>query len=391
MRPIILEAICVDGDPSVIFWAAENGQTSLLQELEDTDERLHAAARDSGSPTDRFIDWNVIGRHPTGPMPRPFHQWDYIKRQSSSEILLSHSHVRPWTFDSLPVFCAPIHVAVLHGHLDIVRFLLERGAEIEAVSYGVGLPELSYGEIIPGFRSGSEFPPFTGPAIAVTPLVLATCIGDYETARWLLQRGASAQLRNSRSGNPLGATLLHLLSKLEETSETCRFVETLVRQGHVAVDAADRRGDTALARVAAMGGGESLLATLVALGADVNYVIPARGRTPPQSVLEKCIWAQLGIGEVGWWHRVPCVNLAPRLRAARRLIESGAVSSNRGWPRSMLRQCRALTSSPLYLERPDALEPLREFMAFLKAKFPVMSTEPVRFGFGGPVRAEDVS
>ncbi|KAK8001623.1 hypothetical protein PG991_013845 [Apiospora marii] len=402
--PILLETICVDGDRSVIFWAAENGHTSLLRKLEDTNERFHAAGRNSGWPIARFIDWDAFGRHPGGSMQRPFQQWDYTKRLSPWQIMISAPHDDElWHFEPLPAFCVPLHLAVLNGHLDTVRFLHERGADIEAVSNRIGLSGLTgitYDEVMPG--DTSEFP-LIGFEIAVTPLVLATYVGNYDIARWLLQHGASAQLRTFQLNYLLGATLLHLMSKFKERKDTPRFMETLVREGYVSVDAPDCFGHTPLARVAKMGGGHSLLDTLLALGADVNYVIqtPRPGYT--KSLLQNCAWELLAPERVGGLHMTGYPNIAPRLRGARRLIESGADPEIRGWQLSMMRNCQILADGRFCLVgdmvcrcdigshkmRPDELKALHDFMAFLEAKFPGLSAD--LDGFGGPIWAEGVS
>lgn len=293
-------------------------------------KRLHAADRNSGWPIVGIFDWSVIGRHPKGHIVRAVYECDYGKGLASPQ------------------------------------FLRERDAEIEAVSNSIGLLRLSYDEAILGDKHDNGLPRVMGPPIAVTAIVIATYHGHYDTADWLLRHWASVKLREYYTGSPLGATLLHLLGNLKETRETPQFVEMLVRQGHVSVDALDRDGRTPLAIAAAMGGGDSLLETLVALGANVNYVIPASNGFFAKSVLQYCIWGHL---DIEWDRPTWCIPIAPRLRGARRLIELGADVGIKGRQLTMLSQRRYLTSR-FYQENPDQVKALREFMAYHEARFP---------------------
>ncbi|KAK8047449.1 hypothetical protein PG996_015513 [Apiospora saccharicola] len=403
VNPIILKTICVDGDWSVIFWAAEHGCDSLLQKLEDINKKLHDAGRISGWPIAEFIDWNMFGRQPQGRNKRPHHLWEYAKSFSLPHDPFGIPNAYREHSNSSRAFCTPLHLAVLEGHLDTVRFLVERGADIQADSNRIGLWGLRYDEVMPEHRSDKGMPPLFGPrsgtvilplvppfhrppmslvrpAIAVTPLVLATYRGEYDTAQWLLQHGASSQFLwySRREGNTLRATLLHLLSKFEERSDTPPVCGDARAAG-------SRRGRCSglfwphsAGQSGGDGGGDSLLETLVTLGANVNYVIPAKNGAPAKSLLEHCIRGHLDTDGAGWWQISECRSIVPRLRGARRLIELGADPEIRGGQLSVLSQCRILAGSRLYLEQLDELKALHEFMAFLEAKFPGFSAAPRR-------------
>ncbi|KAK8135643.1 hypothetical protein PG984_003583 [Apiospora sp. TS-2023a] len=360
--------------------AAEHGCDSLLQKLEDTNKKLHDAGRNSGWPIAEFIDWNMFGRHPQGRNKRPRHLWEYAKSFSFPHNPFGIPNAYREQSDSSRAFCTPLHLAVLKGHLDTVRFLVERGADVQADSNRIGLWGLTYDEVMPEHRSDKGMPPLfeprsgtvilplvppfhrppmslVRPAIAVTPLVLATYRGDYYTTghtpappkqvrrdeRHAPVHG-DARARGSRRGRCSGLFWSH--------------------------PAGQSGGDG--------GGGDSLLETLVTLGANVNYVIPARHGAPAKSLLEHCIRGHLDTDGAGWWHISECGDIAPRLRGARRLIELGADPEIRGGRLSLLSQCKILAGSRLYLEQLDELKALYEFMAFLEAKSPDFSAAPRR-------------
>ncbi|KAK8035540.1 hypothetical protein PG993_010535 [Apiospora rasikravindrae] len=250
-------------------------------------------------------------------------------------------------------FCTPLQVAVFHGHLDTVRFLLDRGVNVNAVENRLGLLRLPYASLVSsGF--GTMCPKWVSD-IAVTPLVLAIDVGNYDIAKLLLQHGSAVELCKNGSCLPLEVTLLHLLATVTPSKEACEFMEMLVRRYHVPVDATDAGGLTPLARAAAMDGGDMVLETLMTLGADVNYVIPRRDGDRRKSILDVCFEADPTM------HR----GLAERLRAARRFIELSGEAGDKEHRRSLLlKQC---VNELMRHGRPEP-KVLLEFIKYLKAR-----------------------
>ncbi|KAK7966398.1 uncharacterized protein PG986_000675 [Apiospora aurea] len=190
--------------------------------------------------------------------------------------------------------------------------------------------------------------------IAATPLVHAINVGNYDIAKFLLQHGAAVELRENCAGRPVEVTLLHLLATATPSKETCQIMEMLVQRKYVPVDATDAGGLTPLARAAAMGGGDPVLETLKALGADVNYVIPAGNFAPSKSILEAFFEADL---DYSWM-------TAKRVRAARRFIELSGEAGDKDHQRSLLNQCRKELLRPGY----EKLKVLEEFIEYLETR-----------------------
>jgi ankyrin repeat protein len=128
---------------------------------------------------------------------------------------------------------SPLHMAALHGHAQVVLFLLRSGAELEVV-------ELSYRR---------------------TPLLCAASKGHAEAVDILLQAGA-----DTRACNVQDSTALYVAGEGGYND----VIQMLARAG-ADVDARSRSGYTALFR-AAMRFDLPTVTTLLEVGADVNYV-----------------------------------------------------------------------------------------------------------------------
>ncbi|KAK8040981.1 hypothetical protein PG994_013988 [Apiospora phragmitis] len=323
VRTIVYETICADSEWSVIFWAAERGHTFILQAIDAASKRHHTTTCNPGCPVTGFINWDMYRedmcytaygvlnyipplRYEDKTM-RPKDKWVYAENDNPTGYY--------------NVFCKPLHLAVLNGHLETVRFLLDRGVNVDAISNRIGMPGLAYKTLIPVPHVERVILGKFELQIAVTPLVLATHYGEYDTTKLLLQHGASVQLRRSLPTRLLRATILHLLDNLPRSKKTCQFVEMLVRRKYALVDAPDPGSLTPLARAAAIEDGGPMMETLKELGADVNYVILTMGAG--QSILDACIRGNLSAAQRSW-------DIDRRLQAARRFIELGADAGAKG-------------------------------------------------------------
>ena len=117
----------------------------------------------------------------------------------------------------------PLHVAVLANRQDMIRFLVVKGANVDARSDG-------------------------GKGSGVTPLHLATLRGMEETVEYLLAGGADA---NPRDGN--GVTPLHISAYIgnagiaELLMARCADVNARENEGHTPLHIASGRGSREVA------------------------------------------------------------------------------------------------------------------------------------------------
>ena len=231
---------------------------------------------------------------------------------------------------------APIHIAVMHGWIDVVQLLVERGADIDnTVFYGI------------------------------TPLNLAVTLHAYSIAEFLLSAGANVNLKRPYCysvvrGIP-NAKLTPLFSAVEcrwRNINGLRLVELLLRYGadvnvktdvketplHAAaicrndniiwllanagadINAVDEYGETPIHK-AAVAGGYWTCKTLVELGANINAkstglykVTPLYNLLKHLSSVEQAegIETARGLIELGADPDIPCYrNVTPRKLAKR--------------------------------------------------------------------------
>ncbi|KAK8066693.1 hypothetical protein PG997_013440 [Apiospora hydei] len=356
VRPIVYETVCADSEWSVLFWAAERGHTSILQMIDAADKQLCATACKPVCPDAGCIDWNMFrdARETSGDLIDNF----LDKIQPDKDVGNTQLH-RKWVYedhdyltDYNHAFCTPLHLAVLNSHLSTVRFLLDRGVNVDAVSNQIGLQQLAYETLRPSLFAPWRMLLEWVANIAVTPLILAIQFGNYDIAKLLLQHGAAVEMRETRANRPVKFTLLHLLATLAPSKEACQFMEILIQQKYVPVDATDAGGLTPLARAAAMDGGDPVLETLKTLGADVNYVIPAINGAYPRSILETCFETELTFN----W------GIAERVRAAHRLMELSGEAGDKAHQRSLLLNNCMRQRMRYGYPRPKVLEELIEYL-----------------------------
>ncbi|KAK8856770.1 palmitoyltransferase AKR1 [Apiospora arundinis] len=274
VSPIVYDRTIVECRWWVIFWAAEHGYTSMFQRIKAAEQRYRAAANaDDFTAAGLPIDWNrelpgiILEVSLRDVITWPRKDIDGQKPRRGPRWLVTGRR------------CAPLHLAVLNGHLDTVKFLLDNGANIEAVSGFVCMPYHNY-QLGP-----NEI------RVEVTPLILAFLQGDCDAVKLLLKREASLNVLGPRKRNRFGTghvygmtTPLHLLDQVLQTSSSSssngdpasseekkqklfRLIQVLVQSGRISVNTTDYLGVTPLSHAVAMSNAPAIEA-LLASGAD---------------------------------------------------------------------------------------------------------------------------
>jgi ankyrin repeat protein len=170
----------------------------------------------------------------------------------------------------------PLHVAAAYCRVDIMRILLERGANPNAVTY----------------------------LVKNTPLHLASCA---EAARLLLERGANIEARNDAGSTPLHLAAMHCQVDVARVlieagadvnarsnsgatplhDASCRDVAELLIAYGARVDARDKYGDTPL-HEAVRRDRCDVVEVLLKHGANPNE-IGALGTTPLYLAKSECV------------------------------------------------------------------------------------------------------
>jgi len=153
----------------------------------------------------------------------------------------------------------PLAAAVQEGHLEMVRFLLEKGASINTKANYRGAPLTtaafySNPAVVKLLRAKIPLE-----ASGATPLYIATQEGHVEIVRLLLEKGAAIEAAADDGVTPLSSAVFHGNTEL---------VQLLLEQGAM-VGGRDNNGVTPLARGAQQGHVEAVL-LLIKEGAEVD-------------------------------------------------------------------------------------------------------------------------
>lgn len=166
----------------------------------------------------------------------------------------------------------PLPLAVLNGHGDIVRLLLENGAEASEVYYGLSLLSLAISEgnydiveMLLGYGAKADA---TVNGSGRLPLSLAILNGHRDIIKLLLKHGARADGADEDGETPLS---LAVLQKQED-------IVSLLLESGPEVDFKNGNSFTPL-QMAALDGNESIATLLLAAGAQVD-VQDKTGKTP---------------------------------------------------------------------------------------------------------------
>ncbi|NXX33365.1 ASB18 protein, partial [Nicator chloris] len=174
-----------------------------------------------------------------------------------------------WALEERRELSTPLCLAARHGHPDLLRHLLRRGARPELAPGGRGpLHEACRGghghclELLLEYRAEPNLRSDQGAA----PLHLCTTRGSLRCAKLLLRHGAAVGLPSE----PEGDTALHVAARHRLSDHARLYLRRRAR-----VDARNARGETALAVLCgqAPGAGDhslQLFQLLAAHGADVD-------------------------------------------------------------------------------------------------------------------------
>ncbi len=149
----------------------------------------------------------------------------------------------------------PLHIAAVYGRLNVVEFLLERGATVDA-------------------RNDANN----------TPLHFAAMHKHREVAELLLAKGADPSTKSYGGGAPLHLAVLPTIERktitwrLPEPRAGTELVELLLAQG-VDINVRNDRGNTPLHTAAWVAGTDEVIELLLAQGADTN-IRNNSGQTP---------------------------------------------------------------------------------------------------------------
>jgi ankyrin repeat protein len=166
----------------------------------------------------------------------------------------------------------PLSLAVLNGHRDIVRLLLENGAQADEAFYGLSLLSVAiakgYCDVVELLLKKRDYAPTTVDDSDKGPLSLAILNGHRDIIKLLLKHEAKADRIDQDGETPLS---LAVLQKQED-------IVALLLESGPEVDLKNGYGFTPL-QMAALGGNESIATLLLAAGAQVN-VQDKTGKTP---------------------------------------------------------------------------------------------------------------
>ncbi|KAJ4300568.1 hypothetical protein N0V88_003247 [Collariella sp. IMI 366227] len=176
INPVIYRDNVKLGSASSLFWGAENGQLATLK---------HALAAGA--------DLNA-----RGPPPKKPGESDPTDGDDNTDVDGNGDDPGVELFEEPPdpnvqVFGTPLHLAAKHGHRDIVDWLLDNGADINAPSHRICECQSLKSGRQPGQRL-REYPRWRA-------LHTAMCHQERAVAELLIHRGASLDLDESESHN----------------------------------------------------------------------------------------------------------------------------------------------------------------------------------------------
>ena len=157
-----------------------------------------------------------------------------------------------------------LHLAARGGHDDVVAILLDHGASIDVCSRQL----CRCVSILSRAASGPHGIPIVRDDLSgFSPLHLAICHFQADTARLLLSRGASPRLSEPQRDS--ASTALHAAAATGQV-DLCKHI---LDRGFVEVDAVDHSGLTPFYHAYRSGQWSSTVAFLLERGADVNFLI----------------------------------------------------------------------------------------------------------------------
>lgn len=326
VNPLLYENEISRKDWRTAFWAAERGIVGTLKHwcsIRDPDGHIRGTLDVYTTRKDSVQYWELGSPEATSPSAL----W-------STRYVLGP--LAPTAWGRYPYCCAPLHVAAKAGHKDVVDFMLDHGADINAPSMGL----LSRGiSIFYDARDRSN-------AVADNRIVLNALhiaiissreqSGHAEVAETLVQRGIDLALRPVHAGRDNNITALHLAAAYSHLPGNLAVLQMIGKLPQVDVNAPDIDGQTPLMYAAESNKRNpsiSVFAILKEIGADINGPIKTvDGIKAPLLValIQRNRW-----------------------RAAARLIDVGASLEVEEGHRSLLEECKRARMSIIHPETVD--------------------------------------
>ncbi|KAH7152155.1 ankyrin repeat-containing domain protein [Dactylonectria estremocensis] len=195
--PILWKREAKSDRPGALHWAVEHGDLKVFKRALEAGvepNRMAYAHKPKSRIDARYKWWNYHSSYYDDPEWRINDDDDSVDLDSS---YVRHDHCNCFEGgcdDGIFNDCSwePIHVAASKGRVDMIEILLEKGASIDAFSWGLCLcrPHLPI-EAFSDSRAVEEEELEDLHGGGWTPLHIAICHGQVETAKFLLKRGAS--------------------------------------------------------------------------------------------------------------------------------------------------------------------------------------------------------
>ncbi|KAM0431922.1 hypothetical protein ACHAPT_005176 [Fusarium lateritium] len=232
--PLLYKRQAKEGNHKVTFWAAEHGRIGTLRHVVE------------------YMTVHVVT------VETQTHQVYNISGDSD-----------PQTDAETGWYGTPLHVAAEYGQVEVVEFLLDHGADIDA--QGLTQRDPSLGTSMDSFSFD-----FEDRGVSFSPLITAIYRQQHDVTELLLCRGASIEIRETASKRPCGTTALHLAV----VTGNVEAIRMIIGGGHAGPNDPDPDGYPPLlwaARYLGMNNDASAVSmqTLLDLGADINYVAPS--------------------------------------------------------------------------------------------------------------------
>ncbi|RSL90097.1 hypothetical protein CEP52_014692 [Fusarium oligoseptatum] len=239
--PLLYKRQAKQGNHNITFWAAENGRIGTLKHIAE------------------YMTVRVVAAE----------EWTHLVYDTSGDFDPKTDMVTGW-------YWTPLHVAAEHGRIDVVEFLLDHGADIDAQSLtrrdlGLGIGIDSY-RIDFQDRGIFELPP----PVSFSPLVAAIHCRQNHVVKLLLRRGASIEIRETATKRPCGTTALHVAV----INGNVEAIKMIIEGGHAGPNDPDADGYPPLLWAAQYlgiknGASAASMQPLLDLGADINYIAPS--------------------------------------------------------------------------------------------------------------------
>ncbi|ETS84206.1 hypothetical protein PFICI_02231 [Pestalotiopsis fici W106-1] len=320
INPALYDAEISKKDWRVVFWAAQHGRIGTLRcwtAIRNADGSIRAPM---DIYTTRFAEQQFNPNIRPQPPSAPRYDTDYtlgayVQGPMDQATRERHSRCQ-----------APLHIAAKFGHVEVVKFLLDHGADINAHSLGLVPNGLSV------FRDARDRHHFLSPdCVTLNALHVAILSGKAEVAKVLIQRGIDLELAPLRAGHESHITALHLAAAYPYVMGNISLLKMMARLPGVDVNAPDVDGQPPLMYAAeCQSDNHPSMRALVEVGADVN------SRVNTREGFEGSLLVAL-IRRIRWG-------------AAAYLIDKGASRDVEPGERTLLEECERAKMSVIYPE-----------------------------------------